>query len=352
MNEYLVDETVKRYIREYDRYKKLTEIVSNLCLTIVQKNLTIRATVQHRTKTPTSLAEKIRKSTKYKSIDNVFNEMNDLAGVRIIIYQEADRRKVVEEIQRVFIGKNNEKVKIKIKDKDGSEGKYYKATHCLVVLSPEYIVDNFSLKNTPCEIQICSLLSHVYNEIEHDLQYKPRTGSLSSKEKRLIKQLGLITKTGDIIIRKLLEATNERLKFHTGEFLDVHDFTIRMGNLLKIGDLFSNNAGLLYDEIINLKLDSPEIIISTLLDREENLVEVANQEYEKILEFMNRRNINIIIDRNSSDLLLLVLLRRKSSLIFNNDFLISKRDHSSRLLEIAFTYKEMIAEFENLENCQ
>jgi len=344
MNDTLIDETVRRYIREYDRYKKLADIVFNICQNIVQKNLTIRATVQHRAKSPTSLAEKLRKTNKYKSVDSVFEGISDLAGVRIITYQEADRPKVVKEISEIFLGKNNDKVQIEVKDKHGKNGKYYKATHCQVALPSEYLIDNFNLKNTTCEIQICSLLSHVYNEIEHDLQYKPRTGSLSSEEKMLIDQLGLITKSGDITIRRLLEATSERLKLHKGVFDDVHDFAIRMGELLNIGDAFTNNAGLLYDEFINLKLDSPEIIISTLLDKNEDLIDVGNSEYNKLSKHLQSKNINITLDKNSSDLLLLVLLRKKTFAILNDHLFLAESDRSSRLFKIAQLYKEMILE--------
>lgn len=195
-----------------------------------------------------------------------------------------------------------------------------------------------------CEIQVCSLLSHVYNEIEHDLQYKPRTGNLSKDEKLLIDQLGLITKSGDITIQRLLEATNERLKLQEGEFVDVHDFTVRMGELLNIGELFANNAGLLYDEFLNLKLDSPETIISELLTKGETLIDVAKYEYDKLTQYIARRNINITIDKTSSDLLLLVLLRKKIITILKDHPVISENDRSSRLLRIAQIYKDMVSE--------
>jgi len=342
MTDDLVNETVERYIREYDRYKKLADIVFDICQTIVHKNLTIRATVQHRAKSPTSLAEKLRKSTKYDSVNSVFNGISDLAGVRIITYQEADRPKVVEEIEKIFVGKNQETIIIEIKDKDGTDGRYYKATHCQVVLPPEYINDHINLRNTTCEIQVCSLLSHVYNEIEHDLQYKPRTGSLSNEEKLLIDQLGLITKSGDITIRRLLEATNERLKLHKGEFDDVHDFVIRMGELLGIGTAFTLNAGLLYDEFIALKLTSPEAITSSLLDEDENLHVVAEKEYDKLNDYILSNNIPLVINRKSSDLLLLVLLRRRLYDILKNYPISTRNEHSNRLLRIALTYRDMI----------
>lgn len=344
MEDDLINETIKRYIREYDRYKKLADIVFSICQNIVQKNLTIRATIQHRAKSPRSLAEKLRKSTKYESIDSVFEGVSDLSGVRIITYQEADRSKVVEEIKQIFIGKDNQKIRIEVKDKNGNNGQYYKATHCLVALSSEYLIDNFNLKNTTCEIQVCSLLSHVYNEIEHDLQYKPRTGNLSDEEKLLIDQLGLITKSGDITIRRLLEATNKRLKLHKGEFVDVHDFSVRMGELLKVGESFSNNAGLLYDEFVNLKLNSPEIIVSTLLNKDENIIDVANSQYKILSQYIISKSINIKLDKNSSDLLLLVLLKKKCSSILKNHSFISENESSSRLFKIAHIYKGMLSE--------
>lgn len=344
MDDNLIEETVKRYIREYDRYKKLADIVFDICQIIVEKNLTVRATVQHRAKSPTSLTEKLRKSSKYQTVNSVFDGISDLAGVRIITYQETDRPKVVEEIRRTFIGKGNDKIRIEVKDKNGDNGKYYKATHCQVALPSEYLIDNLNLKNTTCEIQVCSLLSHVYNEIEHDLQYKPRKGNLSKDEKLLIDQLGLITKSGDITIQRLLEATNERLKLQEGEFVDVHDFTVRMGELLNIGELFANNAGLLYDEFLNLKLDSPETIISELLTKGETLIDVAKYEYDKLTQYIARRNINITIDKTSSDLLLLVLLRKKIITILKDHPVISENDRSSRLLRIAQIYKDMVSE--------
>lgn len=342
MNDKLIDETVKRYIREYDRYKKLADIVFSMCQNIVQKNLTIRATVQHRAKSPASLSEKLRKTNKYKSVDSVFEGISDLAGVRIITYQEVDRAKVVNEIKQIFVGKFEKPIRIEIKDKNGDNGKYYKATHCQVALPSEYLIENFNLKNTTCEIQVCSLLSHVYNEIEHDLQYKPRTGNLSNEEKQLINQLALITESGDTVIRKLLEATNDRLKKHKGEFVDVHDFAVRMGELLKVGESFSNNAGLLYDQFVSMRLNSPETIMSTLLNHGEDLVDAAIRQYEIFSQYIATRKINITIDKNSSDLLLLLLLRKKVAVILKDNTFISENNRTLRLRRIAQLYQDML----------
>ncbi len=36
-----------------------------------------------------------------------------------------------------------------------------------------------NVAGVPCEVQVCSMMAHVWNEIEHDLGYKPLTGELS-----------------------------------------------------------------------------------------------------------------------------------------------------------------------------
>lgn len=215
MNNILINEVVKRYTQEYSRYCKLSDLVLKICEVIVFKNLAIRATIQHRVKAPESLVEKLRKNIKCETVDSVFESITDLSGVRIITYQETDRPKVVAEIIRIFSGIDNEEIKVEIKDKNGDNGLYYKGTHCLVTLPKKYVCEDVSsLTNIVCEIQVCSLLSHVYNEIEHDLQYKTKTGLLSDDEKALIDELGLITQAGDTIIHKLLQATDKRINHY------------------------------------------------------------------------------------------------------------------------------------------
>lgn len=346
MTESLIEEAVNKYIKEYDSYKKLSCTVADICTDIVQKNLTIRANVQQRSKSPASLAEKLRGKKSQKTILHTLSEISDLAGVRVMTYQETDRPKVVEEIKRIFDAAENHPVKIEIKDKNGKNGRYYKATHCQVSLPDEYITaETLYLKDMSCEIQVCSLLSHIYNEIEHDLQYKPKSGVLSADEKLLIDQLGLITKSGDITIQKLLEATNERLKLRKGKFYDVYDFTVRMKVALNAGDEFSKNAGLLYDEFISLKLTSPELIASHLLNTGEILHETAHKEFDKFQHYITFKQLNVKINRNTSDLLFVLLLRKEADAVSSHHSAIYGNERSARMLRIARIYNEMKSEF-------
>lgn len=343
----LIQECVQRYLREQDRYVKMAEVVYEKCLEIVQKKLTVRATVQRRAKNAISFGEKLKKNdfrNRYSSVDEVFDNISDLAGVRIATYLESDREAVVDEIKKEFVNKIGEPPDVAIKDKD-ERGKHYRATHCQVYLQDgELAGANENLKGTTCEIQVCSLLAHVFNEIEHDLQYKPLSGDLSEAEKEFIDQLGLLTKAGDLTIKRMLSETDSRLKNRTGNFDDVHDFVARMRNEFPSAAVFPSNAGLLYDELRLLGLTSPEAIKQAVTQGSPDSIEqVSAAEYARVKAYAESKDDDILEDR-SSDVLLAGILKHHVDRIIANHPLGWGRGRPSRLTQIARLYKEMLRE--------
>lgn len=163
---------VERYEREYDRYVKLAEVVYERCLQIVEEK-GLRATVQRRTKKPTSLRKKLlkvsRKSppdSRFDTVDAVFTSMGDLAAVRVGTYLESDRTTMVEELKRAFefLPGTADHPNPDEKNKSG-RAQHYRAIHCQVVLKGEDAQNpkNSNIATTSCEIQVCSMLAHVWN---------------------------------------------------------------------------------------------------------------------------------------------------------------------------------------------
>ena len=322
----------------------MAEVVYQRCHDIVHKKLTVRATVQRRAKAPKSFIDKLRKDehrNRYDSVDQVFVGISDLAGVRVATYLESDRQQVVEEIRKAFVGKDKEDPIIEQKDRDG-QGRHYRATHCQVFLPDEDLTgSNENLRGTTCEIQVCSLLAHVFNEIEHDLQYKPLSGKLSEPEREFIDQLGLLTKAGDLTIKRLLAETEERLSHGTGEFDDVYDFVARMRKELDVGVDFSGNAGQLYDELEALSVNSPESIKDAVCYDKKSISEVCQEEYERLKEY-DQENHKDFLEDESSDFLLAGILRNKVDDILARHPMGRGKGRPSRLAQIAKMYKEMI----------
>jgi ppGpp synthetase/RelA/SpoT-type nucleotidyltranferase len=323
----------------------MAEVVYEKCLEIISQKLTVRATVQRRAKNPKSFAEKIKKPKycdKYESVDEVFSYISDLAGVRIATYLESDREIVVDEIKKEFVGLNNSEPCIDSKNKN-EHGYHYRATHCQVYLCDEDLAGaNENLRGTTCEIQVCSLLAHVFNEIEHDLRYKPLSGELSSVEREYIDQLGLLTKAGDITIKRLLHETDARLKQKTGEFSDVFDFVARMREELGLGEVFSANAGQLFDELRSLGLKTPEAITQKVCSSSNKpLGKICEEEYLKFKTFLDTTQQDLLED-GSSDVLLAGVLSVLANQIIANHPMGRGMGRPLRLVQIANAYRRMV----------
>jgi ppGpp synthetase/RelA/SpoT-type nucleotidyltranferase len=100
----LLDSFLDRYVKEYDYYEQAARTVAQM----LESNLQaagIRAIVTSRAKSVTRLADKCRqrnKSQNYESIDDIYADIADLAGVRVALYFPAERDQVGGLINRLF----------------------------------------------------------------------------------------------------------------------------------------------------------------------------------------------------------------------------------------------------------
>lgn len=319
LNPTLIKDAGERYMREQDRYAKMAQYVADLCRREVIDSHVIRASVQWRAKDRKRFEAKLQKwladpekaerIEKINAVDDVFHEAGgDLAGIRITTYVETDRDKVVDVINKIFDGPNGE---VQVDKKDAAakaRDSLYRATHCQVKLKEEDIVGTYdNLKDMSCEIQVCSLLAHAWNEIEHDLGYKPLSGELSKLEKDLLDVLGRQTEAGDIVIASLLAEKEKRIEQKKGAFLDEYDFVVRIRNKFSSATDFGSNAGQLYEELSTLGLDTPQKIEEALL--ENGYEDKAKTLIENLITYMQEKNDTAVwIEEKSSDQLLVLLL--------------------------------------------
>jgi ppGpp synthetase/RelA/SpoT-type nucleotidyltranferase len=312
-----IQHAVLRYEREYDRYVKLAEVVYERCLRIVEES-GVRATVQRRTKKPQSLRKKLlriqRKSpadTRFLSVDDVFANMGDLSAVRVGPYLESDRSRIVEELKRAFeFGTSTPGHPNPDEKNTQGRAKHYRAVHCQVVLKTEDL--NSNLAGTSCEIQVCSMLAHVWNEIEHDLGYKPDTGQLSERELDCLDALGQLAQAGDVIIKTLLESNRERVAASETSFGNQFDFMARMQQQFPKAAEFHIHAAQLYDVLLELGLDSPSKIRDALLG-DGNEYQVRAETLAEQLKRYIASSVNPVVDveNNTSDQLAMLLLDKK-----------------------------------------
>lgn len=324
ISEATIKDSVERYRREYDRYLKLAARVAEICRQEIVEGNAIRAQVTSRAKTAKSLEGKLRRlgnerGRDFPNVDVVFDQIRDLAAVRVATYEQQSEPQVVEHILRRFTGLNAAAAVVDVKDRNREDSsKFYRATHCEVVLTKPDLVGTYeNVENVPCEIQVCSMMAHVWNEIEHDLAYKPLSGELSDEEKRLLVTLGHASRGGDMTISSLLEATDKRQREFVGSFSDVYDFVARIRRWFP-GVEFGKNAGQLFEELQLLRILTPASI-ERLIGGPAGVVDGAATELRRLsAQFRSGGHERFALDENSSDLLLVLMLPHVAQHIVKN----------------------------------
>ena len=136
--------------------------------------------IADRAKDPKKLQEKIERKTKEGKGYTKLEDVEDLAGVRVVFYVENNKKAFVDALFKEF-----RSVIKKFEPKYKPNG--YKADHFILKLDrkraalPEYK----RFKGLKCELQITSALYHAWSEVEHDITYKP------DGDAEILKQLGL-----------------------------------------------------------------------------------------------------------------------------------------------------------------
>lgn len=324
ISEDTIKNAVLRYHREYDRYLKLSARVAEICRFEIVEGNAIRAQVTFRAKSPKSLEGKLRRvaasgKKDLPEVQSVFDAVRDLAAVRIATYEQRHEDQVVQLVCKRFVDVKGAMPASERKDKNAADNKnFYRASHIEAFLPEADLIGTYAnVSDVPCEIQVCSMMAHVWNEIEHDLGYKPLTGSLSDQEHGLLVSLGLAVRQGDITIGNLFAETERRQREHGGIFTDVYDFVARVRGWFPDID-FGRNAGPLYEALQPVRLVSPESIRKQINIPDPMTLVAQNALDEFATKLAGKGESRFTLDRNSSDLLLVLLLPKVAHYIVSS----------------------------------
>lgn len=170
----LIDQFLGRYSKEYDFYGQAASIAQQK-LEIELQAAGVRSIVTARAKSITSLENKCRKRDAardgYGSIDEIYDDIADLAGVRVALYFPAEIDQVDGTITRLFKVIEKKEFPDKAKARPG-EPRFagYSATHYRVQLKEDDLSETEKrYAAARIEIQVASVLMHAWAEVEHDL---------------------------------------------------------------------------------------------------------------------------------------------------------------------------------------
>jgi hypothetical protein len=183
------------------------------------------------------------------------------------------------------------------------------------------------------------MMAHVWNEIEHDIGYKPVGGGPGPAEQGLLQALGHVTQSGDKIIEQILDANARRLRDLQGDFVDVYDFVARLRQDF-VGIRIEDNSGQLFDELRTLELTSKQAL-ALAIGKAYPGIKAAEMKIADFNKYLTKvRRTEFTLDRDSSDIILVQLLDEFADTIVENHPSGRGLGRPPRIRSLADRYKE------------
>lgn len=264
----LIEEFVRAYERELDFYTTVATLAGEeLETTLIESG--IRAIVTARAKRPDSLRKKLYgRKRRFEDIQQIRDDIVDLAGARVALYFPAQRSMVGSLIASSFrVAKTIDFPR----EATGSLFPGYIATHHRAQLREEHVLPEQKRYCTAMiEIQVASVLMHAWAEVEHDLAYKPSSGDLSPEERQILDSLNALVLSGDTSLELLQRAVERRVRNETRRFRDQYDLATLLSenpsNVLYPDDeQTSPTMDSLLDLLRALDLDTPGALSPILI---------------------------------------------------------------------------------------
>ena len=223
----LISEFVTRYRKEYDFYEQACRMAAQVLDSNLQST-GVRAIVTSRAKNPARLEVKARQRAEkkqYISVEEIYEDIVDLAGVRVALYFPAEREEVGRVVRSLFALVSEPK-EFPTPGQPSYKKRFsgYWATHYRVRVTENLL--NESQKRyaeANVEIQVASVLMHAWSEVEHDLVYKPMQGQLSEEEYAILDELNGLVLAGEIALERLQRAGEQRISEHDRKYTNHYD---------------------------------------------------------------------------------------------------------------------------------
>lgn len=275
-----------QYLKEVDYYENAAQICSDSCQNFLERS-GLRAIVTYRVKRPDRLSEKLNKRQnrrQYATVEAIYEDIVDLAGVRIALYFPGDLEAIDRFIKSHFLVKQVKTFPLTDYNPmtdSGYQRRFsgYHAAHYRVMLDPKNCSEHdHKYANALIEIQVASVLMHAWAEVEHDLVYKPLSGALSTDEYEILDELNGLVLSGEIALKRLQKAVQDRVKRMSVSFDNHYDlasflFDRVCQKCINIDEIVMGRVDQLYKFLSLSDLNSTEKL--------EHYIEVLSFDYQK-----------------------------------------------------------------------
>lgn len=225
MANYDVDEIVKKYEKSFEIYESFETILKNYIQGLLDKAIQEgkldkeSVEIKSRTKEIESFKGKISRDDKKLKYKDPLSEITDLVGIKIMLTSLKDEN-IVYELLKLEMKDNIDKENSVDKTEDiKKERKFgYLGRHLVVfydenmfelgkhLINKEIHPSHF--KGLRAEIQVKTLLQHVWAEVEHKARYKAGE-ELSNDKKRYFDRLAALIEVADDLFKDLVEESEK-----------------------------------------------------------------------------------------------------------------------------------------------
>lgn len=199
-------ELIERWRRERPMYEAWGQVVTDALMGAIEAQIApvsaklfCRIPIKHRTKDEQSF---LAKAFVRKSYSDPYNDIEDKVGLRVVVLCTEDIlivKNVIEthEIWDARVARDFER-EISAKPLEFN----YQSLHYIVrgktaLTHGDVVVE----PNTPCEVQVRTLLQHAYAELTHDTIYKPTITADPAIHRAAAKSMALIEATDDYFLQ-------------------------------------------------------------------------------------------------------------------------------------------------------
>ncbi|KAB8208440.1 hypothetical protein BDV34DRAFT_49406 [Aspergillus parasiticus] len=290
----IINEFMRKYEKEQEIYASAAKQAEILCEDVLKRE-SVECIVTSRAKDPESLQKKLHERLKkrqetaastregkkgYGSIDDIRSDIADLAGVRISLYMPRKKSHVEKILQREFdvawslsLGEEG--------DIQATEPRLfpgYCADHYRVFFKQGSSQDDRFGKRM-IEIQVVSVLRHVWAQIQHDRVYKQLIPT-AGKDIRILDALSSLLYAGDFVLDQLFDSQASRSKSDGTTFKTVYQLGSSLGQWIESfperRDDNLGNVQSLFTLLKAVRMDTPDQLWGALKNMDISLSQTSD----------------------------------------------------------------------------
>lgn len=179
-----------------------------------------------------------------KNYENPYHDIEDKVGLRYVVLLVSDISIISDIITNCADWTHSKDRDFQLEREKNPTTFEYQSVHFVVKNIKEivYNKNGNSIKipeNTPCEVQIRTLLQHAYSELTHDTIYKPRIKATPDVYRKVARSMALIETTDTVFeeVNNMFHAIEEKLNNFISEIDSIYSTIAKPDNEKNISNL-------------------------------------------------------------------------------------------------------------------